>query len=206
MKKLALVFAMALVLGMGTANAAEITWDAAVSTLTGNSDVISTGLSNLAGADLGASDGTSVVNGVTFTDALANTATTLSNGTTFNAGPWNVQGDYGGSAVGEPLAGVMDNRVATATPTHGIMSIGGLTIGSTYTIQFFVYGGGGTNWQLLDDSGGAASPAFVGASEQFVTGSFTADAATQGVTIDWITDPHGRNYQTLSPSSATLGI
>jgi hypothetical protein len=189
------------------AKAAVINWGAAQN-ITGSSDVVTTGTlhasANFWSTGASAGSGNITVNGVQFvgfqsarsspTSVPGPTSLTVGNitltGTSPETNNQNLQGfaDVGGPAsynnLLNQLAYVVD---LSTTGTMGV-SIGGLTNGAQYLIQFWVQdgrtGGVETRTSIVD---GVTLDVNVsntfGGFGQYVTGTFTADSTTQSFQV-----------------------
>ena len=181
------------------ATAAVITWDGSASTTTSEADVISTGLSNVAGANFGGgtNPGNLVANGVTFSFVANNTPTLLLNGITINPGNWaSAYPNAALSTMPGAFGTILDNQFdydhqSPQANTSVDMTLTGLAIGQQYRIQFFASqnaivlnpGFGPVDFQ--DTSGGSASPALsINKGEQYVVGTFTADGTSQVIRVN----------------------
>ena len=188
-----------LVLSPG-APAATITWGSAT-TITADSDVSTSGVLKFAYCW-----GTAAtVNGVAFTQTTSGTAagTDVSltsfgtrdaaaygaSGTPYNNLSANYQNIVKGGAYGA--------NSGTGGTASGTITLNGLTVGRYYLVQIWVQdgragsAGGGTATRTETPSGGSALSYYVGGSAsslaggvgQYVTGTFTADATTQAISV-----------------------
>jgi hypothetical protein len=169
-------------------NAGVVTWGS-VQAITGASDIISTGVTGLAGADFGIAPGTTTVvnNGsvdIEFKSLRSGDSVELSNGITVAAesawGNWGTNGAI--SSVGGTFEQVLDRNIGieTPSPTSATITLSGLTNGTQYQIQFFADSTGSNTQTISDGSGPMNSP-----SGQFVTGTFTANGTSQVLTVAW---------------------
>jgi hypothetical protein len=194
-------------------SAAVITWGA-VQAITGASNILSTGVTSLAGANFGITTGTTTIvnNGavdIEFKSLRSGQSATLSNGITVAAdSTWVNWGFSGGnSAITGNFGIVLDSNlgIETGAPVSpsATITLSGLINGTQYQIQFFA-DSTGSNSQTI--SGSDAMNTLNG---QFVTGTFTADAASQVLTMTRTTDFGVANALTLGtipePSAALLG-
>jgi hypothetical protein len=195
-------------------SAAVVTWGS-VQGITGASDILSTGVTALAGANFGnpsqvAQTPASVVvnNGsvdVTFTRVGANASSALTNGITVaTSSAWELWGYNGGnSSMTGNYGVVLDTNLGIETATSATITLSGLTNGTQYQIQFFA-DSTGSNSQTI--SGSATMNSLSG---QFVVGTFTADATSQELTMTRNTDFGVANALTVGvipePSAALLG-
>ncbi len=186
-----------------------LTWGAATA-ITGASNIQSSGVGNLAGANFG------IVTGTTTTVTAAETGTvavefrsvgsgqnvTLANG--INVAVDSQWANWGFNASNSVVSGnfgtVLDSNLgieigAPVSPSANI-TLSGLTIGMRYQIQFFA-DSTGSNSQTI-----AGSAAMNSLSGQFVTGTFTADATSQVLTVTRNTDFAVVNALTIG----TLGM
>jgi len=172
------------------AYAAPITWGSAT-VITATSDIQSTGVTGLEGADFGLTNGTttSVNNGsvnVDFKSLLFNQSVTLTNGITvtptnfsFNnsAGNGTISGNYG--AILGRHSGVFNNG--------GTIVLSGLTVDTEYQIQVFCMGGDTASVSVSASPnlsvGGGNNPGNSSGFGGYVVGTFTADATSQTLTI-----------------------
>lgn len=180
-------------MAMQSANAAVITWGAAT-TISGTSDV------NTAGTLYAASSfgSTSVtVNGVTFAawspapsgnNPQTNGVFTLNNGAT-GYGQFNAFGSASAPFSGLPTEykDLLSDAIVSFAGGSPLVTISGLTSGQTYSIQFWgneSRGGQSTRTQTVDgitlDLNTSNAEGGVG---QWISGTFTADAATQSFTV-----------------------
>lgn len=175
-----------------TTHAATIAWDAAATNIAGDSDVSTNGTSEWAYSNGGI---TGAVNGVTFASATAagNADVTYAALTSSNATAFRNLTD--GSAFVGLSTGYQDilrsgNFVGGGSGSATV-SLLGLTSGYTYEVQFWVNDArnrsdmetvprettiDGTSIVVDYNTTGANTDAGLG---QYITGSFTADAATQ---------------------------
>jgi hypothetical protein len=192
-KGLTTAFALSVaVIGMNSANAANITWQTPQDQTKLDSDIVNTG-SLFSAVTAGQ---TTTVNGVTFVGQTNFSSGTLSFGTQ----PITVSG------ITNPLGGLVfepDRGAAYAALVAGIsygygtdataINISGLTIGQAYNLQIFA--GRWNNNFATNYTGGANTSADVnlegddiGAGQsgtaQYIIGSFTASSATQVITLD----------------------
>jgi hypothetical protein len=186
-----------LLLAATSATAAVITWDGSVSTTTSEANVISTGLTNVAGANFGGgSPGNLVANGVTFAFVADNTTTALGNGISIDPGNWE---DASSNAILSTMTGdfgtILDNQFdydhnSASANTSVDMTLSGLVDGQQYQIQFFASlnvalspGFGPVDFQ--DTSGGIKSPGLeINPGEQYVVGMFTAIGTSQIIRVN----------------------
>ncbi len=185
-------------------HAASLTWGS-VQAITGASDILSTGVTSLAGASFGITTGTATIvnNGavdIEFKSLGSGQNATLSNGITVAAdstwGNWGLAG--GNSAVTGNFGTVLDSNlgIEDGGPTSASITLSGLTIGTQYQIQFFA-DSTGNNSQTI--SGSAAMNTLSG---QFVTGTFTADATSQVLTMTRNTDFGVANALTIGTAGS----
>ena len=185
-------------------HAASLTWGS-VQAITGASDILSTGVTSLAGASFGITTGTATIvnNGagdIEFKSLRSGQNATLSNGITVAAdstwGNWGLAG--GNSAVTGNFGTVLDSNlgIEDGGPTSASITLSGLTIGTQYQIQFFA-DSTGNNSQTI--SGSAAMNTLSG---QFVTGTFTADATSQVLTMTRNTDFGVANALTIGTAGS----
>ena len=184
-------------------SAASITWGTPT-TIAGDTDVVTTGVLSYA-YDL--SNTTTTVNGVTFTGADSTTALGGNITLSFPTGTGKSTTTYG-SASGSPwnglsanyknmLKGGVYNGGSAATVT-----LKNLTVGTNYTVQLWVNdnrASGASRTQLVDGANQMDfnSTDVAGGVGQFITGTFTADAATQAITLD------GNNTVSTASSNST---
>jgi glucose/arabinose dehydrogenase len=187
------VFALASV----SSHAAPVTWGT-VQTITGASDIVSTGVTNLAGADFGAPAGTTttVNNGsvdIAFKTVNSGQGALLSNGITVAAeSTW---GNFGNATGNSNLTGnfgvVLDRNlgIEDGNPPDADITLSGLNPGTQYQVQFFTSDlRAATNalTQTIEGASGAVSGTMTpdnGASGTSVIGTFTADTASQILTV-----------------------
>jgi hypothetical protein len=171
-------------------HAATVTWGTPTA-ITGASDIVTSSLTVVSGANFGIETGTTTLvnNGsvvVEFKSLRSGQSATLANGLTvsaasawgnFGPGPnTDITGDFG-DVLGSNLG-----IEGEAGPMSADITLSGLTIGTQYQIQFFA-DSSGTNDQTI--SGSASMNTLSG---QFVTGTFIADATTQVLTVTRSTD------------------
>lgn len=199
------------------ASAAVITWGS-VQTITGASDIISTGVTALAGADFGITTGTTttVNNGsvdVDFESMRSGQSDTLSNGITVAvAAGWINFGPNGGITATPSITGnfetILNRNIGIEPPDSAAtenITLSGLVNGTTYQIQAFV-DSTGTNGQTI--SGSATMNSLPG---QYVVGTFTADSTSQVLSVTTTSGGFGViNALTIGtvipePSTALLG-
>jgi hypothetical protein len=187
------LFGLAIFALTPSSHAADITWGSPTN-ITAVSDISSTGVTSLAGANFGnpsqvATTPASVVvnNGsvdVTFTRVGSNASAALTNGITVTtSSAWELWGyNSGNSSMAGNYGVVLDTNLGIETATSATITLSGLTIGTQYQFQFFA-DSTGSNSQTI--SGSAAMNTLGG---QFVTGTFTADATSQALTMTRNTD------------------
>ena len=175
-----------------SSHAATVAWGT-IQTLTGSANIVSTGVTGLAGANFGITTGTTTIvnNGsvdIEFKSLRSGQSATLSNGVTVAAdSQWVNWGPAAGnSAIAGNFGVVLDSNlgIETGAPvsTSATITLTGLNIGTQYRIQFFA-DSTGNNSQTI--SGSAAMNTLSG---QFVTGTFTADAVSQVLPVTRSTD------------------
>ncbi|QYM80232.1 PEP-CTERM sorting domain-containing protein [Horticoccus luteus] len=182
------------------ASAAAVIWDTPT-TLAGDTDVLTTG-SLVAAFNLGVDGGTTTVNGVTFENALNPNygsttwavgtgagSLTFSGATLYSGDPFGV-----GSSPYSLLSAEYQTLLGSAlwndsfSGTQVAVTIGGLTPGQTYYVQFWSndprsYGVNrdttfsAANGTTLEQNTGSG----YGGLGQWVTGTFTADGTTQDI-------------------------
>ena len=171
-------------------HAASVTWGP-VQAITGAGDILSTGVTSLAGANFGITTGTATIvnNGavdIEFKSLRSGQNATLSNGITVAAD--STWGNWGNNAANSAITGnfgvVLDSNlgIEAGGPTSASITLSSLTIGTQYQIQFFA-DSTGTNTQTISGCGNMDSK-----NGQFVTGTFTADATSQVLTMTRNTD------------------
>jgi len=190
-KKLALALAAALALSTGQAYAASapITWSAPALATGNASDVITTG-TLFAAINSGAS---TTVNGVTFVGggALNGSNVTFAGGVSFSGA--NLFNTSFGTAPGtwnSSYSALVNSGTSGDNGSTPTLSLSGLTVGNVYSLQIFeVYGNNGYGpWPTSFSAGGNTSSAVsTGTSSapapQFITGTFTANAATEAISL-----------------------
>ena len=176
------IFAIAL---SAAAHAAEIKFQS-LGAVASASDVRTNG--TLVQAEYAGGSGAQTVNGVTFHDGF--TDYVLPSGAT--------KGAYLNDAGSESYNAIL---TAFAYDSHGkpgptVLTLKGLTSGKKYEVQL---------WSLDDrpgqnerevnfsDPGEHASPTFAEGSNTIILGTFTADAATQAVEVNGITEEYAKN-------------
>jgi hypothetical protein len=207
------VTAIAVLVMGGTAQAAMVTWDLA-QTITGASDIQSTGVTDLAGANFGRITGTTTIvnNGsvdIEFKSLRSGQNVTLSNGVNVAAadtwGNWGFNGAI--SSVGGTFETVLDwNLGDEDAPLSSTLTLSNLGIGTQYQIQFFA---AATASRLETISGSGNLNTRIGGKEgQFVVGTFTADATSQLLTVSGPVEFVVANALTIGviPEPATLGL
>lgn len=170
-----------------SSQAAPVTWGS-VSSITGASNIDSTDLSSIAGANFGVTTGTTttVNNGfvdIEFKSLNSGQNVTLSNGITVAAEAswenWGLQTAVSG--VGGTFETVLDSNLGDETaPLASIINLSNLTSDTQYRIQFFA-DSTGNNSQTISGSSAMNSK-----NGQFVTGTFTADATSQALNVSVI--------------------
>jgi hypothetical protein len=195
-----------------TASAGIVTWGT-VQTITGASDIVSTGLTDLAGANFGRTTGTTTIvnNGsvdIEFKSLNSGQNVTLSNGV--NVAAANTWGDWsfnsGISHVGGTFETVLDYNLGDEdTPLSSTITLSNLGVGTQYQIQFFA---AATASRLETISGSGNLNTDVGAEGQFVVGTFTADATSQVLTVSGPVEFVVANALTIGviPEPATLAL
>ena len=208
---LAVSLATAIAILAGTANAATVTWGS-VETITGGSNIQSAGVTDLAGANFGRTTGTTTIvnNGsvdIEFKSLNSGQNVTLSNGVNVAAASaWGNWGGNGGiSGVGGTFETVLDYNlgIEEGNPLSATITLSGLTNGTQYQIQFFA-DSTGSNTQKI--SGSDSMNSLTG---KFVTGTFTADATSQVLTVTYTDNNFAvANALTIGviPEPATLGL
>jgi hypothetical protein len=200
------VTALALSLAVEPAKAAVINWGSAQN-ITGSSDVITTGTlfasANFFSTGTQAGSGNITVNGVQFdgfqsartlAPGSGPTSLTVGNITLTGTSPVVNEGNLQGFAgTGGPASyNNLLNQLAYVynTPTSGSMgvSVGGLTNGAQYLIQFWVNdsrgGGPATRTTLVDGNTlKLNTTGTAGGLGQYITGTFTADSTTQSFQV-----------------------
>ena len=197
-------------------SAAVITWGS-VQAITGASNIVSTGVTALAGANFGIPTGTTTIvnNGavdIEFKSLRSGQNATLSNGITVAAD--STWGNWGFASGISPVAGnfgtVLDSNLGielnVPVSLSATITLSGLTLGTQYQIQFFA-DSTGNNSQTISGSGNMDSR-----NGQFVTGTFTADVGSQVLTVTRATGStqfavaNGLTVGTIpEPSAALLG-
>jgi hypothetical protein len=162
-----------------SSQAAVITWGTAT-TITAATQIDSTGLDNIAGANFGVTTGTTTVvnNGsvdVEFKSMNSGQNATLSNGINVAAGSewgnWGVNGSN--SSLAAPFGTVLDTNLGDEdAPLSATITLSNLVEGTQYRIQFFA---AATASRIQTISGSGDINTDMGANGQFVTGTFTAD-------------------------------
>ncbi len=178
-------------------HAAPVTWGP-VQSITGAGDILSTGVTNLAGADFGAPAGTTttVNNGsvdIAFMTLHSGQSAVLSNGISVAAE--NTWGNFGNATGNSNIAGnfgvVLDRNlgIEDGSPLDADITLSGLTPGTQYQIQFFTSDlRAATNalTQTIEGASGAVSATMTpdnGTNGTYIIGTFTADTASQGLTV-----------------------
>jgi hypothetical protein len=194
-------------------NAAIVSWGS-VQTISGASNIISTGVTSLAGADFGIATGTTttVNNGdvnIEFKSLNSGQSAALSNGITVAAdSEWINFGTNGGiTGIGGNFGAILKRNIGVEPPDSAAtatITLSGLTFGTQYQIQFFA-DSTGTNGQVI--SGSATMNSLPG---QFVVGTFTADGTSQVLSVTATSGGFGvANALTIGvipePSAALLG-
>jgi hypothetical protein len=161
-----------------------ITWGHATA-ITSAGELQSTGVTDLAGADFGRSNGTTTLvnNGaveVPFVSMLSTQSAALPNGITVSATGYGF--DVACSAPAGATGGYRTilTRHMGVTGGTGTIRLSGLSIGTTYQVQAWLCGGDATN-HFLDGSpalagGGGNNPADNHGFGTHLVGTFTADA------------------------------
>ena len=161
------------------AQAATITWDAPASASgDGSTDVITAGTSVYA-YQYGTLTSDLTINGVTFQSTTDTTADSFAS--TSNA---SQQGDIGviAGTTGDYESLLRQNIWNAASV--GTWTLSGLTDGNDYTVQFWVADTryGAAQASTFSDGTNVSDPLLI-STGQYVTGTFTADATTQAITI-----------------------
>lgn len=172
-------------------------------TISADTDVATTGTLERA-LNFGQSNAPAVasttINGVTFDPfavASGNGTTTVSLGNTSltSTGGGFLRGSNGfgaGTGISAAYGSLLDQAFFTSSNNSNVtLTLSGLTIGNSYLVQFFVqdsrsFGAGAT--VTVNSGGNSATLDYnnteaAGGRGQFVTGTFTADAATQAFTF-----------------------
>jgi hypothetical protein len=194
------------------ANAATVTWGS-VQGITAASNIISTGVTSLAGADFGRTTGTTTVvnNGdvnIEFKSLQSGQSAALSNGITVAAASaWENWGANGGiSALPAPFGTILDYNLGIEGATSATITLSGLVEGTQYQIQFFADSTGSNSQTISATNVSGTMNSLTG---QFVVGTFTADATSQVLTVTRSTDFGVANALTIGvipePSAALLG-
>ncbi len=170
-----------------SSQAAVIAWGSPT-TITAASNIDSFGLLNIAGANFGITTGaTTVVNNglvdVEFKSLQSGQSETLSNGIAVSADSMWV--NWGPNADNSDLAGafgtVLDSNLGIEEdPLSATITLSDLDIGTEYRIQFFA---AATATVKMAISGSGDLNTDTGTNGQFVTGTFTADATSQVLTV-----------------------
>jgi hypothetical protein len=174
------------------ASASTVTWGTPTA-ITGASDIVTTGLTDVAGANFGITTGTTTlvtaaeIGGsvdVEFKSLRSGQNATLSNN--INVAAASAWGNWGNAAGNSAVTGnfgiVLDSNIGIEPAvTTANITLSGLTIGTQYQIQFFA-DSTGNNTQAVSGSAGMNSIA-----GRFVTGTFTADATSQVLTVSYTT-------------------
>jgi len=199
------VTALALSLAVEPARAAVINWGAAQN-ITGSSDVVTTGTlhasANFWSTGTSAGSGNITVNGVQFDgfqsprspSVPGSTSLTVGNitltGTSPEAGNQNLQGftDVGGPVSYNNLLNQLAYVVNLSTTGTMGVSVGGLTNGAQYLIQYWVNdsrgGGPATRTTLVDGNILDVNTSDnLGGLGQYITGTFTANSTTQSFQV-----------------------
>jgi len=192
MKKFATAVLFSAVLAAGQASAASsapVTWNAPVTQTGAASDIVTAG-TLFAAINSGAS---TTVNGVTFVGggSLSGSNVTFAGGVSFSGA--NLFNTSFGTAPGSwdsSYSALINSGTSGANSATPTITLSGLTVGNTYSLQIFeVYGNNGYGpWPTSFTAGGSASSAVAtGTSStpapQYITGSFTANAATEAISL-----------------------
>ena len=156
--------------------------------ITAASDIQSSGVSNLAGADFGRTNGTTTVvnNGsvnVSFVSMLSTQSAVLPNGITVSATGYNFNVDTSAPAgVTGTYRTVMTKQMGVGGGTGSII-LSGLSIGTTYQIQVYITGSD-PNTSTISGSpslvaGGGTNAGNNNGFGQYCVGTFTADATSK---------------------------
>ncbi len=171
-----------------SSQAAVIAWGSPTN-ITAASNIDSSGLLNIAGANFGITTGaTTVVNNglvdVEFKSLQSGQSETLSNGITVSAD--SIWANWGPNDENSDLAGafgtVLDSNLGLENQDtlSATITLSDLDIGTEYRIQFFA---GATDDVPMAISGSGDLNPDTGTNGQFVTGTFTADATSQVLTV-----------------------
>ena len=171
-------------------HAAPVTWGPATA-IAASTDIQSTGVMNLEGADFGLTNGTTttVNNGsvnVAFKSLLFTQSVALSNGITVTPTNFSFNNAAGNGTIGGNYGAIL-GRHSGVFNNGGTIDLSGLTIGTEYQIQVFCMGGDTATVTISGSPGlavgGGNSPANNNGFGKYVVGSFTADATSQVLTI-----------------------
>lgn len=177
-----------------SAQAAVVTWEPAWTAVTDNTAIKTlAGFSTIGGVNFNGSN-TTISNGTTNVDftGIAQNASGVTAGITVSSTGFGFQSTGNNSnvvsAVGAPQTwGTVLDRVIGDFDNSASISLSGLTVGSSYYVQFF---SSAPDANILTNSlitsGGIASPAFgghVSGGTRYVIASFTADATSQAFAV-----------------------
>lgn len=172
------------------AHAAPITWGISTS-IAASTDIQSTGVTGLEGADFGLTIGTTttVNNGsvdIDFKSLLFTQSVTLTNGITVDPNNFGFDNSAGNGTIGGNYGAIL-GRHSGVFNNGGTIELSGLTIGTQYQIQVFCMGGdtatvtvSGSPGLAVGGGNNAGSTAGFG---KCVVGTFTADATNQVLAI-----------------------
>jgi hypothetical protein len=170
-----------------TSQAADIVWGSAT-TIVNSTDIRSTGVTDLAGADFGRANGTTTIvnNGVGETGGVSvefksmngNQTVTLSNGVTVSSTFTNFNVAAGNAAPAGNYKTVLSRHMGQfgGSPT---ITLSGLVDGTQYQVQLFASGGDSNTVNITGGPGLAVG----GSSGQYAVGTFTATGSSQVITI-----------------------
>ena len=182
-----------------SAHAASISWSSAAD----NSAVLPTDNGNVLEA-VNAGGAAITVNGISFLEGDAGAGIVHSDITTALSNSPSGAGAPAGASVN--FATVLDSHrwMTGGGGSVATLTLSGLTVGTEYTIQMSMSDARGfaltRDYVYGDTDGGTASASFTRGDNVSLTGTFTADAATQAVTITTgasSSDP-GLSYYVLS--------
>jgi hypothetical protein len=199
-----------------SSHAATISWGPAT-VIAASTDIQSTGVTGLEGADFGLTTGTTttVNNGsvnVDFKSLLFTQSVTLTNGITVDpGGNFNFNANAGNGTISGNYGAILGRQIGGGNLST--IDLSGLSIGTEYQIQVFCMGGDTANVFVSGSPalavGGGNNPGNTSGFGKYIVGTFTADATNQVLSFTANTSEPTVNALTIGvipePSAALLG-
>jgi hypothetical protein len=195
------------------AHAAPVTWGAATA-ITASTDIQTTGVTNLEGADFGLTNGTTttVNNGagetggvnVAFKSLLYTQSVALSNGITVTPTNFSFNNAAGNGTIGGNYGAIL-GRHSGVFNNGGSIELSGLNIGTQYQLQVFCMGGDTATVTIAGSPGlavgGGNNAGNSSGFGKYAVGTFTADGTTQTLAITANTTEPSINALTIGTVS-----